>query len=70
MKEWVMQRPLFGAYDTLLKELCFAEEKGHTKNPETFDESFSFIEPSSLSYSAMNSSISSFYCTLATLIRD
>ena len=42
-KEWVMQRPL------LLKELCFAEEKGHTKNPETFDESFSFIEPSSLS---------------------
>ena len=38
------------AYNTLLKELCFAEEKGHTKNPETFDESFSFIEPFSLSY--------------------
>ena len=44
----VMQRPLFGAYDTLLKELCFAEEKGYTKNPRTFDKSFSFIEPCSL----------------------
>ena len=43
-KEWVMLRPLFGAYDTLLKELPFAEEKGYTKNPGTFDESFSFIE--------------------------
>ena len=45
------------------------EETCYTKNPETFDESFSFNEPSSLSYLAMNSSISSFYCTLAALIR-
>ena len=66
MTEWAMQRPLFGAYDTFLKELRFAEEdytKYTIKSPENFGESLSFIETSSLSYSAVNSSISSFYCT-------